>query len=157
MINSIKEWYFKKMAARSIEKHGKEKIEKLAVLNKPAKEWRVSFLTTAGVHLKDQTPFDVDGGDWGVRMIPSDSREEELMVTHTHYDTASADQDINCVYPSAALHALTEEGHIGGLTPTFFGMMGYIPRVDKLMNESVPLILKKLKEEKADVVLLSPG
>ncbi|WP_280769336.1 glycine/sarcosine/betaine reductase selenoprotein B family protein [Salipaludibacillus daqingensis] len=157
MLGKIKVWYFKKIAARMIKKHGSEKVNKLALIKKPMKEWKVAFITTAGVHLLNDKPFDVDGGDWGVRFIPSDTKTSDLMITHTHYDTTSADKDVNCVFPISSLQQLSDKKIIGELAPTFYGMMGYIPRVDKLLNESIPKILEKLKEEKVDVVLLSPG
>lgn len=157
MIEKMKTWFFKKIAAKMIKKHGSEQLDRLVELNKPMTEWKVSFLTTAGVHLAKDTPFDVDSGDWGVRFIPADSDTNDLIVTHTHYDTTSADQDVNCVFPITALNHLRNKKIIGDLAPTFYGMMGYIPRVDKLLNDSIPLILERLKKEKVDVVLLSPG
>lgn len=140
-----------------INKHGREQVERLTQVTKPMREWNVSFITTAGVHLKTDHPFDVDGGDWGVKFIPHHTPEDDLTITHTHYDTSSADQDVNCVFPIKILKNLVEKGTIGEVSQTLYGMMGYIPRVDKLMNESIPIILKKLKEDNVDVVLLSPG
>ncbi|WP_147803551.1 glycine/sarcosine/betaine reductase selenoprotein B family protein [Alkalicoccus halolimnae] len=157
MISKIKDLIFQKIAKRSIKKHGSEVVDPLQQPKKPMNEWRVAFLTTAGIHLKEEAPFDVEAGDWSVRYIPSTSVHDDLTVSHTHYDTKAAEEDVNTVLPVKALQELEKEGTIGSLTPTFFGMMGYIPRVDKLMNESVPLIIKRLKEEHADVVLLSPG
>jgi len=157
MIEKFKEWYFKKMASKMIKRHGFEQVEKLTKMTKPMKEWKVSFLTTAGVHLKKETPFDVEGGDWGVRFIPVGTDTEDLIVTHTHYDTISADKDVNCVFPITILKQMADKQIIGELAPTFYGMMGYIPRVDKLLNKSVPIILERLKKEKVDVVFLSPG
>lgn len=157
MIRTVKDKIFQYIAKRSIKKYGRETVKPLAVLDKPMNEWRVSFLTTAGIHLQEEPPFDVEKGDWSVRMIPSGAGNEELTVSHTHYDTAAAKEDVNTVFPIEPLRKLQEEGTIGAVTPTLFGMMGYIPRVDKLMKESVPIILKRLQEEKADVLLLSPG
>jgi D-proline reductase (dithiol) PrdB len=42
-----------------------------------------ALVTTAGVHLRDQEPFDVDGDNtW--RLIPGDIQSSQLMVTHEH-------------------------------------------------------------------------
>ncbi|WP_416151320.1 glycine/sarcosine/betaine reductase selenoprotein B family protein [Salipaludibacillus sp. HK11] len=157
MIVKIKEWLFKRVALKMIKKHGSKQVETLAAIDKPMDKWKVSFITTAGVHLKEDEPFDVDSGDWGVRFIPSHSDPKNLEITHTHYDTSSADKDVNCVFPISSLNHLAEKKRIGKLAPTFYGMMGYIPRVDKLLNVSIPIILENLKKEKVDVVLLSPG
>ncbi|PRO66564.1 hypothetical protein C6I21_04260 [Alkalicoccus urumqiensis] len=152
MKDQINQW----IARRSIKKHGKSRVSSLTTAV-PPEQARISFLTTAGVHLKEDPPFDVDAGDWGVRRIPAGSRTEDLMVTHTHYDTEAAEEDVNTVFPISVLQKLENEGAVGSLAPTLFGMMGYIPRTDKLMNESIPDILSVLKEEKVDILLLSPG
>lgn len=157
MLRTVKDKIFQSIAKRSIKKYGQETVDPLTLPEKPMKEWRVSFLTTAGIHLAEEEPFNVEKGDWSVRFIPASSTADDLTVSHTHYDTDAAKEDVNTVFPIAALRKLEEDGIVGQVTPTLFGMMGYIPRVDKLMKESVPIILKRLKEEKADVLLLSPG
>ncbi|MFC4737392.1 glycine/sarcosine/betaine reductase selenoprotein B family protein [Bacillus daqingensis] len=156
MIHKLKEWVFRKIAARSIRKYGGERVAPASIKTKP-EEWRVAFLTTAGVHLKSDKPFDVDAGDWSVRLLPADAETSKLTVTHTHYDTKAAEEDINTVFPIDALRSLALEGVIKEVSPTNFGMMGYIPRTDKLLKESVPEIMKTLRQDKPDVVLLSPG
>lgn len=157
MLSSVKDKYFQLAAKRSIKKFGREKIADLALPGKPMNEWRVSFLTTAGIHLAEEPPFDVEAGDWSVRYIPADTAAGQLTVSHTHYDTKAAKEDVNTVFPIETMRKLEKQRVIGAITPTLFGMMGYIPRTDKLIKKSVPVILKRLKEEKADVLLLSPG
>ncbi len=57
-----------------------------------------ALVTTAGVHLCNQEPYNVDGdNNW--RLLPGDVEASQLMVTHGHYDHTDADQDINCVFP----------------------------------------------------------
>lgn len=155
MIKQLKHWLFKLSANRSITK--RDRTDAFVRLEKPMSEWKVAFLTTAGVHLKTQEGFDVDAGDPSVRMIPSSSSHDDLMITHTHYDTEEADKDVGCVFPMEMLTSLASEGLIGSSAEIHYGMMGYIPDTDRLESESIPPILKQLKNEKVDVLLLSPG
>jgi D-proline reductase (dithiol) PrdB len=50
-----------------------------------ASESVFALVTTAGVHLRDQEPFDL-GGDNSWRLIPGDVASEQLMVTQAHFD-----------------------------------------------------------------------
>lgn len=126
-------------------------------LQKPLDQSVIAFITTAGVHLRSQEVFDVDAGDPSVRFIPRETNESDLMISHTHYDRTDADQDINCVFPLTRLKEIEEEGIIGAVAPTHYGIMGYIPNTKPLIEETIPLILKRLKEEQVDAVLLNPG
>ncbi len=49
-----------------------------------------ALVTTAGVHLRDQEPFALEG-DNSWRVIPGDVRSDALMVTHEHFDHRHAD------------------------------------------------------------------
>jgi D-proline reductase (dithiol) PrdB len=129
----------------------------LMKFKKPAKEAVFALITTAGVHLKKQPIFNVDAGDPSVRFIPSSVKEEDLMISHTHFDRSDADRDINCIFPLFRLRELASEGLIGGIASTHYGLMGYIPNTTPLIEKTIPIILKQLKEEKVDAVILNPG
>lgn len=115
-----------------------------------------ALVTTAGVHLRDQEPFQVDG-DNSWRLIPGDVQARQLMVTHAHYDHCDADQDINCVFPIDRLHELAEEGIIGGLSDKHLGFMGYTQNIRDLYERAAPEIAKIISRSKADAVLLTAG
>lgn len=124
---------------------------------KPANEAVFALITTAGVHLKTQPVFDVEAGDPTVRFIPSTAAEEDLMISHTHFDRTDADRDVNCVFPLFRLRELAANGIIGGAARTHYGLMGYIPNTTPLLEETIPEILKQLREDKVDAVILNPG
>lgn len=124
---------------------------------KPVEQWTVALITTAGVHLKKDEVFDVEAGDSSVRYIPWDAPEEDLMISHTHYDRTDADLDINAVFPITRLREFASEGKIAAMSKTHYGLMGYIPKTEKLVKETIPAIIKNLKKEHVDVVILSPG
>lgn len=120
------------------------------------KESTFALVTTAGVHLRDQEPFNVDGDNtW--RLIPGDVQASQLMVTHEHYDHRDADQDINCVFPIDRLRELTEEGIIGGMSDKHLGLMGYSQNFRDLYERATPEMAKVILRSKADGVILTAG
>jgi D-proline reductase (dithiol) PrdB len=128
-----------------------------AIITKTLSECRVALITTAGVHLDSQKPFDVAKGDHSYRMIPNDTPKHKLMITHTHYDRSDADKDINCVFPIERLNELAEKHIIRSTASHHFGFMGYIPKPDYLINNIAPEVAKILVEDQVDVALFSPG
>lgn len=128
----------------------------IALKKKELKDSRVAFITTAGVHLKSDEPFDIRG-DHTFRIIPGSARREDLTITHDHYDISEAMKDINVVFPLGILKDLAEEGRIGEVAPRHFGFMGYIPESDRLIKETAPLVADMLVEDGVDIALLSPG
>jgi len=128
-------------------------------LDKPLSESTVALLTTGGVHLKSQTPFDVmkEDGDWSLREIPADTAPEALTITHTHYNHLDADKDVNVMFPIERLHELHEAGVVGGVAGTFYGMMGWVPDPRPTVRDTVPEIVDRAKAEGVDIILLTPG
>lgn len=116
----------------------------------------IALVSTAGVHLKTQEPYNTDG-DGSYRVIPSDTNVADLMVTHTHYDHTAADQDINVVFPIERLRELVADGTIKGLHTEFFGMMGYTLKMKQVLDETGPEIAKKIERSSTDLVLLTGG
>nr|WP_102347829.1 glycine/sarcosine/betaine reductase selenoprotein B family protein [Bacillus sp. Marseille-P3661] len=153
--NLLAHQVYKMMAKKGIKRNAD--AVQLAIPETTPDKWNVAFLTTAGVHMKNQKPFDVDAGDNTVHVIPGDVSYDDLMITHTHYDTTDATKDINCVFPLEILRELKDEGVIGNVADVHFGMMGYIPDTEKLKNESIPIIIEQLKQANVDVLLASPG
>lgn len=130
-------------------------------LLKELKDARVALVTTAGVHLKSQPPYDMarKDGDPTFRQIPSNTPINDLMITHNYYDHQDADQDINVVFPLDRLKELESEGVIGGIAPKHFSFMGHIlgRQIDTLINQTGPKVAKLLKTEGVDAVFLTPA
>ncbi len=120
----------------------------------------VALVTAAGVHRKDQEPFNIadELGDLTFRVIGGDDRNDELMVTHHHYDHSDADQDINVVFPLELLHELKAEGFIGDVAREHVGYMGYTMRLKQMYEETAPAIAEHInKKSRADVIVLTGG
>lgn len=130
-------------------------------LNKPLAKCRVALVTTAGVHLISDLPFDMADprGDPSYRILPSGVSPAELMITHDYYDHRDADRDINVVLPVKILRQLQTEGRIGGIAPRFYSLMGHIeePHVQTLLRHSAPEIANRLREDAVDVALFMPA
>jgi D-proline reductase (dithiol) PrdB len=84
-------------------------------LHKPLIDCTVALITTAGVHLRDQVPFDMQDpeGDPTFREIPRGACRSDLMITHDYYDHRDADRDIDIVFPIHRLGELRAQGIIG--------------------------------------------
>jgi D-proline reductase (dithiol) PrdB len=128
-------------------------------LKKELSKSRVALITTAGVHLKEQSAFDVMNpeGDYTFREIPNAYSSINLKVSHTHYNTEPANDDINVIFPLDRLKELKEEAIIGDISATHFGLMGYMLNGNRVKRDIGPVIAKKLMKENVDIVLLSPG
>lgn len=131
-----------------------------APLTEPLSRSRLALVTTGGVHLKRQVPFDIAGGggyDWSYREIPFDTPSGELMVTHGHYDHAHVDQDINFMLPLDRVRELVAEGVIGELAPHCFSFCGYIKKPEALAATTAMEVAAQLKADAVDAVLLTPA
>jgi len=130
-------------------------------LQKDLKDCRVALVTTGGVHLETQPPFDMKDldGDPTFREFPSDVDAKDLTITHDYYDHRGADEDINVVLPLDRLAELTAEGFIGSVSTSAFSFMGHITaeHIKTLMNKTAPHVASKLKADGVDVVLLTPA
>ena len=116
----------------------------------------LALVSTAGVHLREQEPYDLDG-DNSWRVIPGDVQASDLMVTHGHYNHEDADKDINCIFPIDRLRELAADGTIGGVADTHLGFMGYSQNFRDLYERVAPEMAKILLHSKTDAVLLTAG
>jgi D-proline reductase (dithiol) PrdB len=120
----------------------------------------VSLVTAAGVHLRDQEPFNIadELGDLGYRVIPEDVDSAQLMVTHHHYDHSDADSDINVVFPIDALRDLKSERFIGSVARKHIGYMGYTMQLKAMYEGTAREIANEIdRGSRADVVVLTGG
>lgn len=130
-------------------------------LSKPLPACRVALVTTAGVHLPSQPPFDetIKGGDWSYREIPDGVDVQTLRISHKSYafDQTGAQQDINLVLPLDRLHEMRAEGWVGALNGRHFSFMGSISAPGRLIAQSAPAVAQLLRDDGVDVVLLTPA
>jgi D-proline reductase (dithiol) PrdB len=125
----------------------------MARLTKPLSGSRGALVTTAALHLPDQRPFDeeIRGGDWSYRV-------SRLQTSHRSksFDRSGVERDPNLAFPLDRLRELSARGVLGPPGHRHFSFMGSITAPGRLMQETAPDVAKKLKEDGADWVLLTP-
>lgn len=121
----------------------------------------VCLITTGGLHLKTDEPFNMDDpqGDPTFRLIPASATQSDLIITHNYYNHADADRDFNVLLPLDRVRELAKAGFLAGLTPTHYSFMGHIdgPHVATLENVILPSLIERIKAEHPDFVLLTPA
>ncbi|MFQ5517927.1 MAG: glycine/sarcosine/betaine reductase selenoprotein B family protein, partial [Acidimicrobiia bacterium] len=80
---------------------------------------------------------------------------DDLRVRHGGYDVRGARRDPNVVFPLRALHRLAAEGVIGEVAPTAFSFVGACSQAG-LRHEVLPGWIERVRDERADAVLLVP-
>jgi D-proline reductase (dithiol) PrdB len=132
-----------------------------ARLARPVRQSIIALVTTAGVHLDSDSPFDMADadGDPSFREFPSDIDPRRLTITHKYYDHAAADRDINVVLPLDRLRELVAEGQVGGIAPRVYSFMGHIDgrHLATLIGQTAPAVAQRLREDGADAVFLTPA
>lgn len=133
-------------------------------LCKPLRDSKVALLSSAGIALKTDTPFDQEGerqnpwwGDPSYRRIPKSATSEDVRLYHMHIDPRPAQQDLNCLFPLTRLNELEQAGEIGASAGQHYSIMGYILQPEVLLQQTVPAIIHDLRAERADVVVLVPA
>lgn len=133
-------------------------------LEKPLSECRVALISSGGIALKTDTPFDQDGerqnpwwGDPTYRIIPRGTRAEEIKLYHLHVDPCCVETDLNSLLPIDHLSELETLGEIKAAAPSHYSFMGYNLQPKKLLEETTPAILHDLRDEAVDVVVLVPA
>jgi len=131
---------------------------------KPLKELAFSLMTSAGISLKSDPPFDMDRekrevvwGDPTHREIPRNAVEGDIVVNHLHINTKYIQEDMNVELPLRRFEEFEREGIIGRFVPTSYSFYGFQldPRI--LLQETMPKVVSKMKEEGAEAVLLTPA
>ncbi len=125
-------------------------------VTKELKDMTIALVSAAGIHLKSDKRFNF-AGDTSYRMIPSDAKTSDMMVSHGGYDNGDVNKDINCMFPIDRLRELAELGYIKEVAPVHYTFMGGGGNQEVFTNETGPLIAKKLVEENVDGVVMTAG
>lgn len=133
-------------------------------MRKPLAKSAVALISTAGIALHSDVPFDQDGerknpwwGDPSYRVVPHGTTEAEVELYHLHIDTHFGKEDLDVVLPTHRLEELVREGVVGRSAHSHYSMMGYILRPRVLEEETAPAIAAKMNEEGVDAAVLIPG
>ncbi len=130
-------------------------------LTKPLADSTVALVSTAGFHLPEDEPFDVDKGkgDPTFRTFPVDVETASLKIAHTHYSHRNVDKDRSVLLPLAHLREAASAGAIRLAPQVFsFGFGGaltdaYIEPPDGTAHQ----LSRALVEAQVDLALLVPA
>lgn len=130
---------------------------------KPLVGATVAMLSTAGISLAEDRPFDQEEerrnpwwGDPTFRVLPRETTQKDVRFYHLHMDNRYAEQDLDCTLPLTRLRELESAGQIGRSAPSHYSFMGYILEPEVLLEQSVPAMINRMRAEQVDVVLLVP-
>lgn len=123
-------------------------------LRKPLAESTVALVSTGGVHLRRDRPFNLNG-DPTFRIIPKNTLASDMAISHQAYDRTDALKDINLVFPIERLRELEAEHVIGRLADDHygFGLMGSA----KALMPAIKEVARRISESGVDLVLLVPA
>jgi D-proline reductase (dithiol) PrdB len=133
-------------------------------LSRPLADCTVSLVSTGGIALRTDAPFDQEGerknpwwGDPSYRVIPQTATAADIRVCHLHIDPVHAEADLNCLLPVGPLADLVEAGVVGHAAPSHYSFMGYLLDPRELLEKSVPAIINGLRDDGVDAVVLVPA
>ena len=131
-----------------------------APLDKPLSESTVAIVTTAGLHLRDDKPFNRDhpGGESTYRILPADADQANIVQSHFSigFDRTAIYRDINITYPIDRMRELVDKGAIGSMAPNNYSFMGALRDCTVVAEQTGPEVAQRLKDEGADLVFLTP-
>lgn len=131
---------------------------------KPLAASKVALLSTAGISMRGDTRFDMEGerrrptwGDPSWRRLRADATSATVEVDHLHIDTGYARRDLNVALPLDRLRELVGAGEVGAMAESHYSVMGYQGSdPSRLVNDSVPAIAEAMRSEEVDLALLAP-
>jgi D-proline reductase (dithiol) PrdB len=133
-------------------------------LSKPLSEATVSLITSAGISLKSDPPFDMERekreptyGDRSFRAIPNTATGKDINANHLHINTDYILQDINVILPLERMKEFEEEGRIDKLAPTAYSFYGFQWQTTEFLTTAIEPMAKNMREEGVDAVLLTPA
>lgn len=134
----------------------------------PINECKFSLVNSGGIYLKaSQSPFDIQRekieptwGDPTFRIIPASTQQDEIGVSHLHYNHADVLEDINILLPVRRFQELEIKAAIGSMANnvySFMGYQGYPPDPGAWCEVYGLKVAKKLRAEGVNCILLTPA
>lgn len=126
-------------------------------LTKSLDKCKLALITTGGLHLKTDIPFDhtTRGGDCSYRKLPGDIMQENIAISHKWYNHKFINADLNCVFPIDRMREYVKKGTIKSLSEEHFSFMGHIYDTDPLIKNAKK-VGKRLREIGVHIAFITP-
>ena len=132
-----------------------------ARLAKPLNQSKLALISSSGVYLSGQPPFDLAfrGGDFSFRELPNtlDVRTLQISQRSSDFDQTGAREDGNLVFPLDRFRELVARRTIAELNHRHFSFMGSISAPGRLLTDSAPKVAEMLREDGVDAAFLVPA
>ena len=118
----------------------------------PAKQRRISIVSTAAVSRRGEKPF-----TWLARDYRSFHKDErDLVMTHVavEYDRTAWQQDLNTIMPLDRLEEMASDGEIGSVAEDHYTFMGAADPND--MEKSAIEVAARMRADNVNTVFLIP-
>ena len=116
---------------------------------------RVAIITTAGLHTRNDRPFQIDPNDF-YRVIPGDVEANDLVMSHlaASFDRSGFQRDWNVCFPLDRLRELEAEGIIGSLAAFHYSVSSAHSAEE--FDAPAREIARLLKKDNVNAALLFP-
>jgi D-proline reductase (dithiol) PrdB len=120
----------------------------------PLLERRVAIVTTSGLHVHGDRPFEVGSADY--RVIPGNTPAANLRMSHisVNFDRSGFQEDVNVVFPLERLREIAADGGVGAISDFHYSFMGAAPI--RALEPKARELAGLLKRDQVDAVLLTP-
>ena len=135
-----------------------------AEVRKPLAESKLALLSTAGLSMRGDAPFDMEmerqkptQGDPSWRKLRADATSATVEANHLHIDTGYIERDLNVALPLDRIREMAAEGVVGAVADSHYSIMGYQGNDSStLEHQSAPEIAAAMRSEEVDLALLAP-
>jgi hypothetical protein len=131
-------------------------------LAKPASQTRFGLVTTGGYSvLGEHEPFsglpDFSTAAPNIHVVALDADPSKLQINHFGYDHRFAKEDHNANLPFDRLREMVGDGELGSVANDSIVLMGLIPNVVPLIEETIPAIVERFRSDSVEAALLVPS
>ena len=119
----------------------------------------LALISSAGAYLDGTDPFDTNApdGDFTFRELPTEIDLSDLRFSARGYDATFVQQDPNVQVPLARLFEFESNRVIGQLNQVFWSFCGFMPDAARLVRETLPQLVERLKRYEVQAALLIPA
>jgi D-proline reductase (dithiol) PrdB len=119
----------------------------------------LAVISSAGAYIDGTDPFDLNApeGDYTFREIPSQIDPRDLLFAARGYDPSFVQQDVNVEVPLNRLLEFEANRVIGQLNTAFWSFCGSVPDAARLVDDTMPKLIDRLKHYEVQAALLIPA